>query len=243
MIYNPLSPTKWTQHPNAMVCWGGGGDKTTTTTIPKEFMPYLTTQLEKMQSLDDAGKVGQVADITPEMQSALDMKEEAVADGNLLTGKAEEAMSIYDDQKNRTGIFGADQYGKVQDEIRDQISRKQEGFAGLSSMNSWQSGNLNNSARSQAANMYGQDKIAFDETNSAWDKQKSEALGGAGSIIGSHKGITDSYLSNADALGDVGSYGMDYNQKVLDKDYDAAQKMFSLYGQTGKHSETVGGGK
>tara|TARA_R110002167_G_scaffold18510_6_gene69247 strand:- start:13579 stop:14307 length:729 start_codon:yes stop_codon:yes gene_type:complete len=242
MIYNPLSPTKWTQHPNAMVCWGGGGDKTTTTTIPKEFMPYLTTQLEKMQSLDDEGKVGQVADITPEMQEALDMKEKAVADGNILTGKAEEAMSIYEDQKNQTGIFGSDQYDVVQNQIKEQISREQKGRMGGLSTDAAMSGGLG-SARGEMMREGAMGNIAYDKTNAAWDKQKSEALGGAGSFIGSHKGITDSYLSNADALGDVGSYGMDYNQKVLDKDFDAAQKMFSLYGQTGKHSETIGGGK
>jgi len=242
MICNPLSPTKWTQHPNSMVCWGGGGDKTTTTGVPSEFMPYITKQLDKLEALGDAGGIGNIADMDPAMIEALKMKEDAAAKGNMLTGKAEDALGVYEDQKNKTGIFGDDQYGLVQEQIKDQIAREQQGAMGGLRGQMSASGGLT-SAKGEAMRESTMGNIAYDKTATELARQRTDALGGAGSLISSTSGITDSYMNNADALGDVGSYKMDYNQKVLDKDYDAIQKMFSVYGQTGKESNTTGGGK
>ena len=104
----------------------GGGDKSTTTTIPEEFMPYLQKQLGKLEDLGDAGGVGNIVEKDPAMIEALKLKADAAAKGTELTGKAEDAMSVYDDQKNQTGIFGADQYGIVQEQIKDQIAREQQ---------------------------------------------------------------------------------------------------------------------
>ena len=242
MICNPLSPTKWTQHPNSMVCWGGGGDKTTTTGVPSEFMPYITKQLDKLEALGDAGGIGNIADMDPAMIEALKMKEDAAAKGNMLTGKAEDALGVYEDQKNKTGIFGDDQYGLVQEQIKDQIAREQQGAMGGLRGQMSASGGLT-SAKGEAMRESTMGNIAYDKTATELARQRTDALGGAGSLINSTSGITDSYMNNADAIGDVGSYKMDYNQKVLDKDYDAIQKMFSVYGQTGKESNTTGGGK
>jgi len=242
MICNPLSPTKWTQHPNSMVCWGGGGDKTTTTGVPNQFMPYITKQLDKLEALGESGGIGNIADMDPAMKEALKLKEDAAAKATDLTGKAEDAMSVYNDQKNQTGIFGADQYGIVQEQIKDQIAREQQGAMGGLRGEMSAAGGLT-SARGEMMREGAMGNIAYDKTAGELARQRTDALGGAGSIISSTPGIASGYANAADTLADVGSYNMDYNQKVLDKDYDAIQKMFNIYGQTGKESKTTGGGK
>lgn len=220
----------------------GGGDKSTTTTIPKEFMPYLEKQLGKLEDLGDAGGVGNIVEKDPAMIEALKLKADAAAKGTELTGKAEDAMGVYDDQKNQTGIFGADQYGIVQEQIKDQIAREQQGAMGGLRGQMAASGGLS-SARGEMMREAAMGNIAYDKTTGELARQRMDALGGAGSIISSTPGITAGYTGAADTLADVGSYNMDYDQKVLDKDYDAIQKMFNIYGQTGKQSETTGGGK
>ena len=205
-------------------------------------MPYIKKQLDKLEALGESGGIGNVAEMDPAMIEALKMKEEAVGKGNELTGKAEDALGIYEDQKNKTGIFGDDQYGLVQEQIKDQIAREQQGAMGGMRGEMAASGGIG-SARGEAMREGAMGNIAYDKTASELSRQRMDALGGAGSLISSTSGITDSYMNNADQLGDIGSYKMDYNQKVLDKDYDSISKMFNIYGQTGKESKTTGGGK
>ena len=41
MYFNPLSPTRWTQHPNATILRGGGGGGSSSSGVPEWLRPQV----------------------------------------------------------------------------------------------------------------------------------------------------------------------------------------------------------
>ncbi len=84
MYFNPLSPTKWTEHPHTQVRWGGGGGSSTTTGVPDWLRPQVEKAANDATALYDEGALSNVAGLTPEQMDAYNRKLELGKQGGML---------------------------------------------------------------------------------------------------------------------------------------------------------------
>lgn len=253
---------------------GGGGEKTSTTSagVPEWAQPYLESAADDAQDLYKGGKFDRVAGLNKDQMGAINQTRDLQGDAQTLQNRASnlgnqagtdpafnQAQSTYSDATNQTGVFGADQYGRVAGQMQGQIDNQVTRALGEQQGQFSQSGNLGG-ARAQAAAANAAGQISSDMAASEVAAQRQGALSGAGAGVQTAGSQFGQQMQGFDAQGSAfqtkaaaakmlessGQNIQDQRQAELDAKYQGIQRMFGLInpGTVGTKSETTStGGK
>ena len=203
---------------------GGGGNKTSTTDsgVPDWARPYLESAAQDATGLYGTGALDNVAGTNTDQQTAYSGIAANTADAN----------TTFNDAQQGQGIFGANAYGQVANELQPQIDNQvsraltaQEGaFA--------QTGNLGG-ARAQAASAGAAGQIASDMAGAEVNAQRGNRIAGA-----------DAGLNAYNNLATSGQAQQDQTQAELDAQYQGIQRLFGLInpGTVGSTQTTTSSG-
>lgn len=247
MYFNPLSPTKWTEHPHTQVRWGGGGGSSTTTGVPDWLRPQVEKAANDATALYDEGALSNVAGLTPEQMDAYNRKLELGKQGGMLDQLGADsygAAGAYRDAAQGTGLFGSDALGKQITAMENTIGDAQMAQLGQLQGNASFGGNLG-SARSEAMNAAALSKTAGEMGAAELANRRNASLTGAQGVIGSGSTIGQQMGQGIAATEGVGSAIQQQNQNEADAGYQGIQRLFGLYGSPAVGQKTVssGGGK
>jgi hypothetical protein len=235
---------------------GGGGNKTSTTTsgTPDWTQPYIESAAKDAQSLYKAGQLDQVAGLNADQRaSANDIRNtqgRGVAftdDANALYRQAgqggayDQAHGVSTAAADGTGIFGADAYGSVANQMQPMIDNQITQALGQQSGAFSQTGNLGG-ARAQAASAGAAGQIAGQMSQAEVQAQRSNAFGGAQLGVGtadtqfgqrvnsmSQRGSAlNSEMAANQQYAQSGQAQQDQRQAELDAKYQGIQRMFGL---------------
>lgn len=187
---------------------GGGGNKTSTTDsgVPDWAKPYLESGAKDATSLYDKGALDNVAGLN---------KDQNTAAGGIRANTAD-ANATFNDAQHGKGIFGADAYGQVAEQLQPQIDNQVTQALGQQSGAFSQTGNLGG-ARAQAASAGAAGQIASDMTAAEVNAQRASAMGGA-----------DAGLNAYNNLAQSGQAQQDQSQAEQDAQYQGIQRLFGL---------------
>lgn len=247
MYFNPLSPTKWTQHPHTQVRWGGGGGQTTESGAPDYLQPYIEKAASDATNSYDAGDLSNVAGLAPEQEDAYNRKLELGKRGGMLDQLGADsygAAGAYRDAAQGTGLFGSNALGDQITAMKDTIGDAQMTQLGQLQGNASFGGGLG-SARSQAMNSAALSNTAATMGANELANRRNASLSGAQGVIGSGSTIGQQMGQGIAATEGVGSAIQQQNQNEADAGYQGLQRLFGLYGSPAIGQKTVssGGGK
>tara|TARA_R110002096_G_scaffold54966_2_gene141508 strand:- start:337 stop:1086 length:750 start_codon:yes stop_codon:yes gene_type:complete len=249
MYFNPLSPTRWTQHPNSTVLrGGGGGDQTSTSGVPEWLRPQIEKAANAATGLYDSGGLTHVEGLTPEQQDAYNRKLELGQQGGMLDQLGADsygAAGAYRDAASGKGLFGANALGDQITSMKDTIGDAQMSQLGQLQGAASMGGGLG-SARSQAMNSAALSKTAGEMGAAELANRRASSLSGAQGVIGSGDTIGGQMGQGIKATEGVGSAIQQQKQNEADAGYQGIQRLFGLYGSPAIGQQTVssgGGGK
>jgi hypothetical protein len=258
MYFNPLSPTRWTQHPNATILRGGGGGGgkpsvvhaatgTQVTGVPEYLQDNVEAAANAATDLYDVGGMSHVEALTPEQQDAYDRKLTLGEQGGMLDQLGADsygAAGAYRDAAEGTGLFGANALGDQITSMKDTIGDAQMAQLGQLQGSASMGGGLG-SARSQAMNSAALSKTAGEMGAAELANRRASSLSGAAGVIGSGDTIGNQFGKGIAATEGVGSAIQQQNQNQADAGYQGLQRLFGLYGSPaiGSQTTTSSGGK
>ena len=210
---------------------GGGGSKPQTQTsktssgVPDWSRPYVESAAKDAQRLYKAGELDQVSGLNADQNTAMGGIRANTADANATFNQAQSGQ----------GIFGADAYQQVADQMQPMINNQVTQALGEQEGAFSQTGNLGG-ARAQAASAGAAGQIASQMSAAEVQAQRNSALGGAESGLNAYNNLAQS-----------GQAQQDQRQAELDAKYQGIQRMFGLInpntvGSEGKTTTTTTGG-
>jgi hypothetical protein len=187
---------------------GGGGNKTSTTDsgVPDWAQPYLEGAAQDATGLYDSGALDNVAGLNADQNAAAGGIRANTADANTTFNQAQQGQ----------GIFGADAYGQVAEQLQPQIDNQVTRALGQQSGAFSQTGNLGG-ARAQAASAGAAGQIASDMSAAEVNAQRNSAMGGASSGLNAYNNLAAS-----------GQAQQDQTQAEQDAQYQGIQRLFGL---------------
>jgi hypothetical protein len=187
---------------------GGGGNKTSTTDsgVPDWAQPYLKGAAKDATKLYDKGKFDNVAGLTKDQIGA----------SSGIRQDTRDAANTFNQAQRGEGIFGADAYGQVADQLQPQIDNQVTRALGQQEGAFSQTGNLGG-ARAQAASAGAAGQIASDMSSAEVQAQRNSAIGGANAGLNAYSNLAAS-----------GQAQQDQNQAEQDAQYQGIQRLFGL---------------
>ena len=238
---------------NKNICYSGGGggggqSQTSTSGIPKEFKPYVTRGLKDAEAARTTGALSYVADLTPEQRESQEKQLELGRE--TLPGIAEEsaaAKNILSEASRGEGIFGAEGYSTVAEQMKPQLQQLAQMTRGAGQTQAGLSGGLGSAKRQAMIEGNVLDK-SLSATASELEAQRSGRTGAAKDVIGSGTEVGAQSAAGAALIERVGSALQQQDQAKGDAEYQGLQRFFSLLGSPAVGSETKtttsgGGGK
>lgn len=256
---------------------GGGGSKpqtsTTTAGTPDWARPYIESAAKDAQRLYKSGQLDKVAGINADQRLAANAIRNTQGRGVAFTNDAnalyrqagrgaayDQAHGVSTAAADGTGIFGADAYGRVADQMQPMINDQVTQALGTQAGSFSQTGNLGG-ARAQAASAGAAGQIAGQMSQAEVQAQRGNAFGGAQLGVGtadtqfgqrvnsmSQRGSAlNSEMAANSQFAQSGQAQQDQRQAELDAKYQGIQRMFGLVNQnnvgTTSETNTTGGGK
>ena len=235
---------------------GGGGNKTSTTDsgVPDWAQPYLEGAAKDATKLYDKGALDNVAGLNKDQKAAhLDTREmqrmglDLGQDASKLYNKAgkhkafNRADQTSNQAANQRGVFSANQYGKVADQMQPQIDNQVTRALGQQSGAFSNTGNLGG-ARAQAASAGAAGQIAGDMSAAEVAAQRGNAMSGAqmgvdsanaqfGQQINALAGRSGALQTGMGANQQYAASGQmlqDQSQAEQDAKYQGIQRLFGL---------------
>jgi len=211
---------------------GGGGGTTTkeVSTIPKEFIPYLTRVGDEATKSFEAGQLGKVAGASANQEAAFGM-------GKSIQDTTKAGLSALEDQQFRLASL-------AQDGGRDALMESaafQAAKEGSKIGNQYGAAGTLGSARQGIQTGAMQAELADRASQQAFSNRMA-AEQGLGSSIG---GASSLAAGGAASLAKLGDEQRTIAQQEADKDYQALQRFSStVYGNPARQQATQeGGGK
>ncbi len=220
-----------------MVFKGGGNTQTTQSGVPDWAKPYLESAAGDAQSLYKSGALENVAGQTADQEAA------QARIRNQATGVPSAATDVLANQAAGEGVFGADAYGQVANQLQPQIDRQIQGALGQQAGGFSRSGNLGG-ARAQAASASAAGDIASRLASQEVAAQRAGAAQGAQGLLGAQGQQFGQEAAANQALAASGQAQQQQAQNQADAQYQGIQRLFGLInpGTVGQQQTTTGGG-